>query len=143
MARCLRCGAGAEWIEGRVRNEPDRVAEQRARIAELEGHVREYARQQELDVAKIVMQAERITELEAIVAKPPQTADGVPTYVGMEIWWLARSRRAFRKTIRAIHIDGKVNLARWTLWPMQGSFWVPLVRCYSTRAAAEAAKETR
>ena len=26
MAKCLRCGAGSEWLEGRVKPEPDAAA---------------------------------------------------------------------------------------------------------------------
>ena len=32
--------------------------------------------------------AVRIAELEAIVAKLPKTADGVPITPGMEVWWI-------------------------------------------------------
>ena len=40
MAKCLACGAGNEWIQGRVLDEPSVVQEQADRIIELEGKLK-------------------------------------------------------------------------------------------------------
>jgi len=76
--------------------------------------------------AKIAELEAEIAELEDIVDKLPTTADGVPVVPGMEIW----------------HPDGRTGTASIAYYG-RGCFpsYVVAEYCYSTREAAEAAKE--
>ena len=79
------------------------------------------------------------TELEAIVAKLAKTADGVPVVPGMDVWGMvhgftgpvvARRRVACGNGLAALVDKTPAN-----------PHYEPIHRCYSTREAAEAAKE--
>ena len=68
----------------------------------------------------------KIAELEDIVDKLPTTADGVPVVPGMEIW----------------HPDGRTGTASIAYYGRDCfPSYVVAEYCYSTREAAEAAKE--
>lgn len=79
--------------------------------------------------------AERIEELEAIVEKSIKTEDGVPVNVGDYVYTVTRCGIVWQ-IVRAA--DGATALK---IGDTCEQFWVPLSTCYSTRAAAEAAKE--
>jgi hypothetical protein len=80
----------------------------------------------------------RVEELTAIVDKLPKTADGVPITPGMQIWGkLGWNDEPARATLRGSYLDGySVGALEW------GMNVVPEKEVYSTREAAEAAKES-
>jgi len=90
----------------------------------------------DLDLAKteIAGQDREIKRLQAIVDKLPKTSDGVPVVPGMMLWdpvWIDRSF--------AVHsLDVYCPEARRSEWVVEG--YVDVSQCFSTQAAAEAAK---
>ena len=78
-----------------------------------------------------------ISDLEAIVATYPQTNDGVTVVPGMELW-IIDNRRAYRVCVVVIS-----SLLQLQFHTNDGGHTITRLprRCYSTRAAAEAAKE--
>jgi hypothetical protein len=89
-------------------------------------------------LAKVAYElARRLAEAEAIVAKLPKTADGVPITPGMELWGsLGWNNEPAKATLRGTYAEGySVGTPEW------GMNVRPEVECYSTREAAEAAKE--
>ena len=93
----------------------------------------------------------RIAELEAIVAKLPKTADGVPAYKDMPVWcvmpdgsiyetelgWYCTLGAAFARDLAARQAGYRLSNGVWR------DVGVPVEHCYSTREAAEAAKEAK
>ena len=91
----------------------------------------------------------RIAELEAIVAKLPKTADGVPAYKDMPVWcvmpdgsiyetelgWYCTLGAAFARDLAASQAGYRLSNGIWL------DVGVPVEHCYSTPEAAEAAKE--
>jgi hypothetical protein len=80
----------------------------------------------------------RAEAAEAVVAKLPKTADGVPITPGMELWGsLGWNNEPAKATLRGTYAEGySVGTPEW------GMNVRPEVECYSTREAAEAAKES-
>jgi len=82
--------------------------------------------------------ARRVEDLEAIVAKLPKTADGVPIVPGMTVWE-ARGRDVYRmKNFRATLPDAEGFSE--SNWEKGWSSVCRLDRIFSTEAAALAAK---
>ncbi|MDF1700818.1 MAG: hypothetical protein P1V36_06635, partial [Planctomycetota bacterium] len=118
------------------------IATLRSRVAELEMREDEY-KTIVADISNAADAAEaRVAELEAIVGRLPLTADGVRVVPGDLPWF------EFDGAMRQaddISLDSRSN--------RDGSFgmafivgddceWIPLSDCYSTREAAEKARES-
>lgn len=61
MAKCLRCGAGNEWISGSVKREPDETAQLREENERLRGMMSKYAPYKELcgELAELLRELDR------------------------------------------------------------------------------------
>jgi hypothetical protein len=91
------------------------------------------------ELARRLAEAEaRAEAAEADVAKLPKTADGVPITPGMELWGsLGWNNEPAKATLRGTYAEGySVGTPEW------GMNVRPEVECYSTREAAESAKES-
>jgi len=100
---------------------------------------------------QLAEKAKRIAELEAVVDKLPQDAEGVPCIPGYERWHPKETRRgvvrfgdwedpdAGKEGVEFCYEFGVSNSKS----PTTGEPWAyqPISECYSTKAAAEAAKE--
>ena len=140
-----------------------RLAQAHARIAELEGLIKAWQEASllsdssgdpdsiaphHLEAARQADDA-RIAELEAVVAKLPKTADGVPAYKDMPVWcvmpdgsiyetelgWYCTLGAAFARDLAARRAGYRLSNGVWR------DVGVPVEHCYSTPEAAEAAKE--
>lgn len=74
---------------------------------------------------------ERCERAEAVVAKLPKTADGVPIPPGVHVYWKYNPQLEF------------IPLGRLSAVPAVGGASEPMSEMYSTREAAQAAKERR
>ena len=72
-------------------------------------------------------------ELRAIVDKLPKTADGVPVVLGMNVWWPTDSPHIVREMGHPHGLVLDTDRSR--------TYYVPASDCFSTREAAEAAKD--
>ena len=73
---------------------------------------------------------EKIDQLQASVKKVPKTADGVPAYPGMGVWfWNSHA------VIRQICDGGEYGYTVEVEDADGPQGWVPLVKCYSTKVA--------
>lgn len=88
---------------------------------------------------RLIAELER---LQAIVAKLPVTADGVPLHPGMTVY---RYHKAYGGMIEpTVTIFGRWDCEtkpHYVECRTDGNFITNACKCYSTRAAAEAAKE--
>ena len=95
------------------------------------------------DIARAAL--EENESLRAIVAKLPQTADGVPVVPGMNCATLDGVNGDIVRDdvgVLAIICDGAEGECRLTLRDLDGAEWDADVEdCYSTREAAQAAAE--
>ena len=82
---------------------------------------------------------QRVADLEAIVAKLPVTADGVPVVPGMSVWYpspydgeIYECRNVLRPSATYFPKDGRCQVS---------TQFIGVSRCYSTREAAEAKEQ--
>jgi len=75
---------------------------------------------------------EQIVELQAIIDKPPKTADGVPVFIGDSVW--EKSNNGF---VESLIVARRTDEERYELCIESA---VLIGRAYSTQAAAEAAQ---
>ncbi len=94
---------------------------------------------------------DEIERLQAIVGKLPKTADGVPVVPGMRVYWLYPTERSggnefccARACVRYVESMAPSDCRSMFCFPIlvETDNGKPALRdCYSTKAAAEAAKE--
>lgn len=93
---------------------------------------REQITQRDVDAIEVVLA--EIKRLQAIVAKLPKTADGVPVVPGIDVWVTHQERHEpYKCTVFAVGNTAlKVEVSE-----THKRTWVWQSACYSTREAAE------
>ncbi len=93
----------------------------------------------------IKRQWDEIERLQAIVAKLPKTADGVPVVPGVDaVFWAGGDKRNCLVPLQASnchYVLGPEGYVRHSIKKHHSDEKVSIRKCYSTREAAEAAKE--
>ena len=100
---------------------------------------------------KIATLTRRVEELEAIVAKLPKTADGVPIVLGMKVyfecpdpeWWRVEPGTIVSETVKSMDDGVSFSEYKGTVAITCEECEFGNLECFSTEAAALAAKEVR